>query len=267
MTTCRCEVQPDPLSDSVMRVDSMPSPSGDCDTMTNPATRCALVIGNSDGIGRAFTDSLLTEGWQVTGLSRSDLVRAGDYRHFICDVTSCGYPAQLEQLWNDRGPFDLIAHCVGVGSGLDECGFGNEAHTVQTNLVSLVQLADILIPLMHERRAGHLIGLSSIADDLHLAEAPSYSASKAGYSNYLRSLAFHLRKSGIAVTNIRFGFVDTKMAKGKSKPLIITPARAATVMMDCIRTRPMQLTYPKTAGLLVHVVRWLQNLRVWTARG
>ena len=40
--------------------------------MTRKTARRALVIGNSDGIGRTFTDLLLAGGWEVSGLSRSD---------------------------------------------------------------------------------------------------------------------------------------------------------------------------------------------------
>jgi hypothetical protein len=46
------------------------------------------------------------------------------------------------------------------------------------------------------------------------SEAPSYHASKAGSSNYLGGLASALKTKGVHVTNVRFGFVDTKMAKG-----------------------------------------------------
>ncbi len=111
-----------------------------------------------------------------------------------------------------------------------------------------------------------MIGLSSIADDGHISGAPSYSASKAGYSNYLKSLALHLRKRGIAVTNVRFGFVDTKMAQANIKPMIITVDRAVDVLMRSVRMRPMQVTYPKTAGAAMRVTRWLQNIRIWMAR-
>ena len=230
-------------------------------------TKKALVIGNSDGIGRGLTGRLLREGWAVTGLSRSAVeFDAGDYEHVVCDVTDAAYEEHLVDLWARRGPYDLVVHCVGVGSGLSENGFTRETRTVTTNFTSLAQIVESLLPRMLERGAGHLIGLSSLADDLHIADSPSYSATKAGYSNYLRSLALNLRKTKLAVTNVRFGFVDTKMAKSDVKPRMIPVTRAVDLLMGCVRTRPVQLSYPKSMGLLLRVLRWGQNLRLWTKR-
>ncbi|MCB9089370.1 MAG: SDR family NAD(P)-dependent oxidoreductase [Calditrichae bacterium] len=71
------------------------------------------------------------------------------------------------------------------------------------------------LPPCSSRGAGRaFIGLSSLADEMISAEAPSYHAAKAGFSNYLEGLALALKPSGVRVTNLRFGFVDTKMAKG-----------------------------------------------------
>ncbi|MCA8956425.1 MAG: SDR family NAD(P)-dependent oxidoreductase [Planctomycetes bacterium] len=148
--------------------------------MTRKTARRALVIGNSDGIGRTFTDLLLAGGWEVSGLSRSALARTAAYAHVVCDVTEARYPELLAQLERDRGPFDLVTHCVGIGSGLDETGLAGEPTVFETNLMSLVRAVAVLAPSMVERRAGLWIGLSSIADDCHIADAPSYSASKAG---------------------------------------------------------------------------------------
>ena len=42
----------------------------------------ALIVGTSDGIGLAFTELLLREGWTVAGVSRSaSRLEAPAYRH------------------------------------------------------------------------------------------------------------------------------------------------------------------------------------------
>ena len=102
----------------------------------------------------------------------------------------------------------------------------------------MVRTLEILLPPWLERRAGHFIGLSSMADTLVNPGAPSYSVSKAGFSNYLLGMALRLRSHGIAVTNVRFGFVDTKMAKAVRKPLIMTVDRAAGHLLDCLEDTP-----------------------------
>lgn len=67
-----------------------------------------------------------------------------------------------------------------------------------------------------------IIGVSSLAVELLSAEAPSYHASKAGFSNYLGGLALALKPKGVYVTNVRLGFVDTKMAKGDFNPFMMS---------------------------------------------
>ena len=62
----------------------------------------------------------------------------------------------------------------------------------------MVRTLEILLPPWLERRTGHFIGLSSMADTLLNPGAPSYSASKAGFSNYFLGMALRLRSHGIA---------------------------------------------------------------------
>ncbi|MDF1799396.1 MAG: SDR family NAD(P)-dependent oxidoreductase [Planctomycetota bacterium] len=229
------------------------------------ATGRALLVGNSDGIGRALTGALLAQGWSVTGLSRSALALPGDYLHEQLDVNDPSYPRTLTELWSARGPFDVVVHCVGVGSGIERHRAGGEdlsgeAHTLRTNLVSLVELVEQLLPSMCAHGRGHLLGLSSIADRLLVPDAPSYVASKAAYTSYLRCTAARLRGTGVAVTNVRFGFVDTKMAKGDVRPLMVSAERAAAVLLRAIRRRPHEVTYPRLAGALARCVRLGQDL-------
>ena len=60
-------------------------------------------------------------------------------------------------------------------------------------------------------------------------QAPGYAASKAGLTSYLLGLRGALRPHGVRVTIVRFGFVDTKMAKSPVKPLLLSVERAADV--------------------------------------
>ena len=99
----------------------------------------------------------------------------------------------------------------------------------------MIRTAAKVIPQMARRGQGHFIGISSLADELFSAEAPSYHASKAGFSNYLGGLALALKPKGVYVTNIRFGFVDTKMAKGDIKPFMMGVEKSVDHIESCIK--------------------------------
>ena len=182
----------------------------------------ALIIGNSDGIGLATTKRLLIEGWNLTGVSRSkSSINNENYSHFISDVSSSEYWNLIQKL-ADKEPIDLCIYCAGIGELLDITNMKSEPKIIEVNLTGMVKTAAAVVPLMVTRGQGHFIGISSLADELLSAEAPSYHASKAGFSSYLESLALALKNKGVKVTNLRFGFIDTKMAKGDIKPFMMS---------------------------------------------
>ena len=99
---------------------------------------------------------------------------------------------------------------------------------------------------------GHLLVLSSLADALPSPKAPSYGASKAAVSLLLRGdLPLAARRRGVTVTNVRFGFVDTKMAKARWRPGLISAEQAAKVLMRALTTRPTRVSYPRRMAALV----------------
>lgn len=225
-----------------------------------------LLIGNSDGIGAAVTRALVAQGERVVGISRSPSP-LGDQgpRHETLDISSPKYPELLDRLQSKEGPFDVCIFCAAIGSELTLPDLSKEAKVIEVNLTAMVHTLAALTPAWIKAGHGHFIGISSLADDFYNLSAPSYTASKAGFSNYLVSMALKLRPHGVSVTNIRFGFVDTKLPKAAKKPLMMTVDKAAEHILRCMTTRPIQLSVPKLAGAYLHSVRWLQSLRVWTS--
>ena len=124
----------------------------------------------------------------------------------------------------------------------------------------MVKTAAAVVPHMVKKGQGHFIGVSSLADELLSADAPSYHASKAGFSSYLESLALALKPKGVNVTNVRFGFVDTKMAKGDVKPFMMNSEKAVDHMEFCIRKKPVRFTAPKIAIPLVKFRKLMMRL-------
>ncbi|MCA8962417.1 MAG: SDR family NAD(P)-dependent oxidoreductase, partial [Planctomycetes bacterium] len=97
--------------------------------------------------------------------------------------------------------------------------------------------------------------------------AVCYPASKAAMTQYLKGLHLALRHRGVAVTNVRFGFVDTKMADAPVRPLMISVDRAARVLWNAIEERPAIRTYPRTAGVAALALRGWIALRLALSRG
>jgi short-subunit dehydrogenase len=220
----------------------------------------AMLVGNSDGIGLATTRRLLAAGWDIIGISRSESpVTSATYNHHVADVSDSQYSELIEGLVLES-PLDLCIYFVGIGEQLDPLNMSGEARIIDVNLTGMVKTAAAVIPHMVKKGEGHFIGVSSVADELLSSEAPSYHASKAGFSNYLGGLALALKAKGIYVTNVRFGFVDTKMAKGDVKPFMMSLEKAVDHLESCIRKKPMCYTAPKIAIPLVKFRKFMMRL-------
>jgi short-subunit dehydrogenase len=224
-------------------------------------SKTALIIGNSDGIGLATTRKLLDQGWRVWGISRSKSpINDSSYHHRVAEVQKDNYSGILKSVIDELQKLDLCIYCPGIGELLDFSNMEQDVEIIEVNFMGLVKTIVVVLPFMVDQNTGHFIGLSSFADELMSVEAPSYHASKAGFTSYLESLALALKPTGISVTNLRFGFVDTKMAKGDVKPFMMPVERAAEHVLKCIQKKPVRYTAPKASIPLVKFRRWMMRL-------
>lgn len=223
----------------------------------------ALIIGNSDGIGLATTKALLKRGWQAVGTSRSaSPIKNPAYEHIVAEVQDGQYPDIIKSVLRKGGQIDLCIYCAGIGEMLDPSNMEGEAEIFEVNLLGMVKTVSLVVPWMVKQGKGHFIGISSVADEMLSPQAPSYHASKAGFSNYLEGLALALRPKGVHITNVRFGFVDTKMAQGDVKPFMMGVERAAQHVLACIEKRPVRYTAPWAAIPLVKFRSWMLRLSI-----
>lgn len=220
----------------------------------------ALMVGNSDGIGLAATKRLLAAGWNIIGISRSQsTITSTNYHHWVADVGDIKFSKLLNELLLEYS-LNLCIYFVGIGDLIDFSDMANEPKVIDVNFTGMVRTAAGVIPRMVASGRGHFIGVSSIADELLSAEAPSYHASKAGFSNYLGGLALGLKSKGVHVTNVRFGFVDTKMAKGDIKPFMMPVEKAVDHMEFCIKNKPVCYTAPKIVIPLIKLRKLMMRL-------
>jgi NAD(P)-dependent dehydrogenase (short-subunit alcohol dehydrogenase family) len=200
----------------------------------------------------ATTGELLRRGWNVVGISRSaSPIEDDSYHHFTVSVADDRYPDTLRRARDELAELDLCIYFAGIGELLDPTSMKHEVEVFAVNLLGMVMTATYVVPSMVARHQGHFMGLSSVADGMLSGEAPSYHASKAGFTNYMEGLALALKPTGVKVTNIRFGFVDTKMAKGSVKPFMMPVERAVNHVMKCIAKKPVRHTAPRMVTPLV----------------
>lgn len=227
-------------------------------------TRKAIIVGNSDGIGLAVTKKLLEDEWIVNGFSRSrSPIKNSSYSHIVCDVTDNGYVNKLKTVVKKEGTPDLCIYCPGIGELLDLDDMDMDIRTLDINLMGIVRTISVVIPAMEEGGKGHLIGISSFADEMHSYDSPAYHASKAGLTNYLESMSLALEDTPVRITNIRFGFVNTKMAKGDVKPFIMSVEKAVKHIMKCVKKRPARYSAPAIVIPFIKFRKIMLNLKIF----
>lgn len=219
--------------------------------------KTAIVIGNSSGIGAALTRRLLGQNFEVVGISKSPSpIAHPQYVHTIQDVTEDTYRSVLSEVLSSLGTVNLCVYCAGVGETLDPDKLSSQTKVFQVNTMAAVVTTELVVTQMLKQGHGHFIGLSSMADSLILPEAPSYCATKAGISRFWESLALGLSKKSVKITNVRFGFVDTKMAKAPIRPFMLSVEKAVDFIISVIKRPRVRATKPKIVIPLV----WLINV-------
>ena len=101
----------------------------------------AMLVGNSDGIGLATTRRLLTAGWDIIGVSRSESpITSTTYYHRVADVSDNKYSELIDELVL-KDSLDLCIYFVGIGELLDPLDMSGEARIVDVNLTGMVRTA------------------------------------------------------------------------------------------------------------------------------
>ncbi len=207
----------------------------------------AIVIGASSGIGKELARVLSQNGYAV-GLTgrRVELLTALQNElsteSFVkpMDISQTDEAIrQLTELINEMNSVELVVISAGVGFINSEFEWEKEKATIETNVFGFAAVANVAVKHFLEQRAGHLVGISSIAALRGTGGAPAYNASKAFVSNYLEGLQQKCvkLKLPIVVTDVKPGFVDTTMAQGEGLFWVAPPEKAAQQIYKAIKAR------------------------------
>ena len=212
--------------------------------------RHAIVIGASSGIGAEIARQLAAGGCSVALLGRrvdelqkvaAGIARAGGGRAIVAahDVTAYDtVPAVLERLVRELGGLDLLVYAAGTMfvPGESEYDFARERAGIEVNLLGAIAWTTPVAAMFEARRAGTIVGISSIAGERGRRTFPGYSTSKAGLSTWLEALRNRVARHGVNVVTVKPGFVDTPMtAHLEQKPMAISATKAATLILAAAR--------------------------------
>lgn len=188
-----------------------------------------IVVGASSGIGLAVARRLALEGRKVALLAR----RLPELRAFAAQIDDAlGKPmafayahdaAQVDdaetlfaRIEAELGAVDELHYVAGVMPtvALDEFDLDKDRQQLQVNALGCMAWCNAAARRFLARKAGCIVGVSSVAQDRGRIGRPGYNASKAAMDTFLEGLRNRLWRHGVQVTTIRPGFVSTPMTAG-----------------------------------------------------
>jgi NADP-dependent 3-hydroxy acid dehydrogenase YdfG len=211
--------------------------------------KVAVVTGATSGIGEATARQFAQAGVAVALAGRredrlealaKEIENAGGKAIAApTDVTKEDEAqALIERTNSELGGVDILVNNAGVMllGPVQDADTEEWRRMVDVNLMGLLYCTHSVLPIMRERRTGHIVNVSSVAGRTASLGVAVYNATKwgvVGFSEALRQEALHLN---VRVTVIEPGYVVTELQAHSSNPM----ARAAIEQMEKDTEAPLQ---------------------------
>jgi len=186
-------------------------------------TKIFFITGVSSGFGRAFAEAALAAGHTVIGTLR----RASDVAEFaaladdgravpvILDVTDDeAVFAAVAGVEREVGPIDVLIANAGYGHEgvFEESSMADLRRQFDVNVFGAVAVMQAVLPGMRRRRAGRIVGVTSMGGLMTVPGLSYYCGSKYALEAILETLGKEVAGLGIRVTAVAPGSFRTDWA-------------------------------------------------------
>ena len=186
------------------------------------SSKILLITGVSSGFGRALAQEALAAGYKVVGTVRSAQAKR-DFESLsadaafgrVLDVTDFdaidGIVAEIEA---SVGPVDVLVNNAGYGHEgvMEESPLSEMRRQFDVNVFGAVAMIKAVLPLMRERRRGHILNITSMGGYITMPGITYYCGSKFALEGISEALGKEVKPFGIAVTAVAPGSFRTDWA-------------------------------------------------------
>ncbi|MGR6545600.1 SDR family NAD(P)-dependent oxidoreductase [Paenibacillus tundrae] len=234
-----------------------------------------FITGASSGIGALCAQMLIEEGAIpiLAARSRDKLEEIGaslngQHELLTLDVTNDEQvQAAISNMLEKYGRIDILLNNAGYGkfAAMTEMTVQEFDEMMDVNYMGIVRCTKAVLPHMLKRGTGQIVNVASMAGKIGTAKSASYTATKhavLGFSNALRQ---ELRKTGVKVTTINPGPIDTPFFH-RADPtgnyvnnvrwMMLKPEDVAKHMVQAMKKRKEEVNLPRMASAGI----WLYQL-------
>ncbi len=190
--------------------------------------RIACVTGATSGIGQATAERFLKEGWKVIAIGR----RRERLAELALEFGAACLPLPLDvgdkkavaaafsSLPAAFASVDVLVNNAGGALGLSpaqESLLEDWDGMIDVNIKGLLYCTKAVIGSMAERGSGHIVNIGSVAAFSAYPGANAYGATKAFVAQFSRNLRADLHGTGVRVTNIEPGLLQSEFSAVRFK--------------------------------------------------
>lgn len=188
-----------------------------------PSKPVILLTGASSGIGLALAHQLFENSdYRVVVTARRDslqrlrMLATHDSGRFLVRALDINRPEERKQLIDEIsrrwGGVDVLINNAGVAyrAVTEEMTEQEERLQLQTNYLSPMDLARLVLPHMRAQRWGKIVNVSSVGGMMAMPTMGSYSASKFALEGASEALWYEMRPWNVDVMLVQPGFVRSQ---------------------------------------------------------
>jgi len=190
-----------------------------------PARNAAIVTGGTRGIGRAISNRLARDGWDLLATCHSDIDSAaqaqeelrafgGRVEILAADIsTPEGAGQTIETAMVAFGKIDALVNNAGITRDtlIMRMSEDDWDAVLSTNLKGAFLTSKAAVRPMLRQRSGRIVNLTSVVGLVGNAGQANYAAAKAGLIGFTKSLAKEVGSRGITVNAVAPGFIETRL--------------------------------------------------------
>lgn len=227
-----------------------------------------LLVGATSGIARELAREFARRGFHLVLAARDEdelelvardcRVRGGSRIEVETRAFSALAYASHAKFWRSCGEVSGVVVCHGLLEGEVEArsNWSQCKQLLEINYNSVVSLLNLVADDFEERESGFIAVLSSVAGDRARKGNYIYGSAKAGVSAYAEGLRMRLYRSGVTVTTIKPGPVDTGMTWGMGKlPLLASPEKVASDIYRGLRRKADVIYTPAPWRLIMGAMK------------